>query len=63
MINFEKIKDMSLEELADTMANAIWDCDQCPIDEFCKMHEKDYSDEFITCSNTWKTWLKSEVEE
>lgn len=63
MTNFEKIKNLSVEEFAQVMSTAISDCDWCPICAFCKMHDKDYSDEFITCSSTWKTWLKSEVEE
>lgn len=63
MTNFEKIKNMSVEELAQVMDNAISDCDWCPINKFCKIHDNDHFDEFITCSNTWMQWLKSEVEE
>lgn len=63
MTNFEKIKDMSLEELADTMANELIDCDSCPIREFHELCNNDISDEFNSCADIWKKWLKSEVEE
>lgn len=61
MTNFEKIKNMSVEELADTIGNAILDCTFCPICNFC--------DRFIggdvlsvNCIKVWIEWLKSEVE-
>lgn len=63
MTNFEKIKNMSVEELADIMSNAIANCDWCPIREFHVLRNNDTSDEFETCAGIWKQWLKSEVEE
>ena len=63
MTNFEKIKDMSLEELADTMANELIDCDSCPIREFHVLHNYDTSYELMTCADIWEKWLKSEVKE
>lgn len=63
MTNFEKIKNMSLEELADTISNELIDCDSCPIREFHVLHNYDTSDELETCAGIWKQWLKSEVEE
>lgn len=63
MTNFEKINNMSLEELADTMSNAIVNCEWCPIREFHMAHNYDISHEFETCAGIWRQWLKSEVEE
>lgn len=63
MTNFEKIKNMSVEELADTMANELIDCDSCPIREFHTLCNNDTSDEFESCADIWKKWFKSEVEE
>lgn len=63
MTNFEKIKNMSLEELADTVSNELIDCDSCPIREFHALCNNDTSNEFESCTDIWKKWLKSEVEE
>lgn len=63
MTNFEKIKNMSVEELAHTIANAMVDCVWCPISEFCALHNNDTTQEFESCSESWEQWLKSEVEE
>lgn len=63
MTNFEKIKNMSVEELADTMANVMVDCVWCPICDFCALHNRDTTQEFDSCSGSWGQWLKSEVEE
>lgn len=63
MTNFEKIKNMSVEELTYTMSLAITDCSCCPIYEFCKTNRDDDSHKFNTCSGMWEQWLKSEVEE
>lgn len=49
MTNFEKIKTMSTEELADFICG-LADCRCCPI--YC-------SDR--TCKCSWVEWLKSEV--
>ena len=56
MTNFEKIKNMSVEELA-KISNELIDCDACPIQEFCRRVEE------IKCSKVWEQWFKSEVEE
>ena len=63
MTNFDKIKNMSVEELADTIANAMVDCVWCPISEFCALHNNDTTQEFDSCSESWEQWLKSEVKE
>lgn len=63
MTNFEKIKNMSVKKLADTMANAMVDCFWCPIYKFCAAHNNDTTQEFYSCSKSWEQWFKSEVEE
>lgn len=66
MTNFEKIKNMSVEELADKISWLINDCDECPICKFCKsayLRNNYKIQDFDTCSGTWKQWFKSEVEE
>lgn len=60
MTNFEKIKNMSVEELADTMNVIITNCYKCPIWKFC---EKNNYRDCRTCRATCKKWLESEVEE
>lgn len=61
MTNFEKIKNMSVEEFSYIMSSAITDCFLCPICEYCKMHDNNDNDshKFDTCSGTWEQWLKS----
>ena len=49
MTNFEKIKNMSAEELADFICELVY-CDHCPI---CCSSD---------CKYSWERWLKSEVE-
>lgn len=58
MTNFEKIKNMSVEELAHTMNIVISNCYKCPICEFCK---KNNCRNCRTCQSTWEKWLESEV--
>ena len=62
MTNFEKIKNMSVEELARLMDSVSSDCQECPIREFCdNIRFTIKSTSF--CKTVWKRWLKSEVEE
>ena len=63
MTNFEKIKSMSLDEIAYTLSLEIRDCYCCPIYEFCKIHINGDSHKFNTCVSMWEKWFKSEVEE
>lgn len=56
MTNFEKIKDMSVEELAEIL-NESFACDRCPNAEFCDCTIGE------SCTDTWIKWLESEVEE
>lgn len=55
MTNFEKIKNMSVGELADKLDESVA-CDRCPIEKFCKCVD-------VGCIETWIKWLESEVEE
>lgn len=54
MTNFEKIKQMSAEELAKKMYG-IFDCECCPLPN------KDCS--YIYCEEAWEKWLNEEVKE
>lgn len=72
MTNFEKIKNMSvdeivnkldkvlknmnIEEMADNL-DGIFTCELCPIEVFCHKNRK-----IITCKTVWEKWLKSEVQ-
>lgn len=51
MTNFEKIKNMSVEELEDFLAT-LAECSFCPADCFN-----------CSCDKAWMEWLESEVEE
>ncbi len=56
MTNFEKIKNMSIDELADKLEESLV-CDRCPISDLC---------EGIVggdCTKACMKWLKSEAEE
>lgn len=59
MTNFEKIKNLSVEELADTLNVVITTCCRCPISTFCR---KNYSRDCRTCQDMWEKWLESEAE-
>ena len=63
MTNFEKIKNMSVEELADKISWSMVNCDECPIRKFCNLYNDYKFQDFDTCSWTWEEWLKSEAEE
>lgn len=55
MTNYERIKNMSIEEMADYF-NEIFDCRNCPNDMFlCEGNG-------YVCTKYIKQWLESEVE-
>ena len=56
MTNFEKIKAMSVEEMARFMDEMLPDCDGCPAMKYCIVDHK-------TCEETIQKYLESEVEE
>lgn len=53
MTNFEKIKQMSVEEMADFLARMKYCC-CCPIKAFC------LNNDGIGCRNVFIKWLESE---
>ncbi len=57
MTNFEKIKNMSIEEIADKLDGLVSSCECCPIEVFCRKNKK-----IIACKTVWKNWLKREAE-
>lgn len=58
MTNFEKIKNMGIEEMAYKLDD-MTACVYCPIQKFCDKNRKTY---YIDCKTVWKKWLESEVE-
>lgn len=59
MTNFEKIKAMSVEEMANQIRNAadLSDCNMCPAATVCENCRG------ISCLGILTEWLESEVEE
>ena len=57
MTNYEKIKNMSVEEMAIFLYSYIADCEMCPAVESCKASRE------LTCKERLFEWLESEVEE
>ena len=58
MNNFEKIRSMNIDELAEKL-NESFACDRCPLEEFCDEND---SVPTASCTGTWKKWLEKEVE-
>ena len=56
MTNFEKLKNMSVDEMVDKLDD-VFTCELCPIEVFCRENRK-----VITCKSVWEKWLKSEAE-
>ena len=56
MTNYEKIKAMSVEEMADWINRTATDCDSCPEIKYCIPNHG-------TCQATIQDFLESEVEE
>lgn len=57
MTNFEKIKNMNIDQLAEKLDES-FACDRCPIGEFCDKLNLTY----MSCTDAWINWLKSEVQ-
>ena len=53
MTNFEKIKNMNIDQLAEKL-NDSFACDRCPIGEFCEKHN---STPDLDCTGIWGEWL------
>ena len=56
MTNYENIKSMSVDRLAEAIVN-IPNCEACPIVNKCRLFDKDWS-----CMIAVTNWLNSEVE-
>lgn len=56
MTNFEKIKAMSVEEMAKWFDEMSMECENCPAIKYCTVDHK-------TCEETIQGYLESEVEE
>lgn len=54
MTNYEKIKEMSLEEVAELMGEYA-DCLFCPMVGKCGIYDR--------CADRWKEWLSQEVKQ
>lgn len=57
MTNFEKIKNMNIDQLAEKLKESFV-CYHCPIKEFCDEYD---STPDLDCIDICKEWLKSEV--
>ena len=55
MTNHERIKQMTVEELAEFIDDRVSDCDGCPARVECKLAER--------CDKVMEIWLNSEVTE
>ena len=60
MTNFEKIKNMSVDELASECCKRLT-CAFCPIEDFCEPIVGGDA-RYVNCIKVWKKWLKSEAE-
>lgn len=58
MTNFERIKNMGIEEIAHKLNDMIFSCEYCPIQKFCDKNRENY----IDCISILEKWLKSGVE-
>lgn len=57
MTNYEKMKAMTVEEMAHKMANQCYGCGRCPAIKCCDINDT------LSCEETYEKWLESEVEE
>lgn len=63
MTNFEKIKNMSADEIAQKISQMIGTCAQCQIESFCSKLSKEVEfGEKTSCSRMWEQWLEHEAE-
>lgn len=58
MINYKKLKNMGIEEMAHKLNDLTYSCECCPIQKFCDKNMKPY----VGCMSIWGKWLKSEAE-
>lgn len=64
MTNFEKIKAMDIEKMANMINYITNDCEFCPAMEICNIYSDDGKYVSISCcKKEIKKWLESEVKE
>ena len=67
MTNYEKIKNMSIEEMAEWLDEILSEraCSLCTMKDIdqCGYEEQDYFGRIALCVRNRKQWLESEVEE
>ena len=67
MTNYEKIKNMSVEEMAEWLEEILSDnsCYPCKIKDIdkCGYFEKDFDSRCHLCIKNRKLWLKSEADD
>ena len=54
MNNYERIKKMTVDEMAETLSETATNCEFCRIKSLCNVD--------ITCSEAYKQWLVTESE-
>ena len=57
MTNAERIRQMTDEELAEMLDNAVHDCEYCQLYETCLLYP------YESCKSMLLKWLKEEAEE
>lgn len=67
MTNYERIKNMSVEEMAEWLEDTLSDnrcylCDKRDIDK-CGYFEKDFESRVTMCVRNRKKWLEGEAQE
>ena len=61
MTNYERIKNMSIEEMADCFSKFL-QCDNCIAEDFCnKINNRDDELVMMNCEQRLKVFLESEV--
>lgn len=55
--NYDRIRNMSIDEMAEYITNITISCENCPVYEKCSITAE------VNCSDMMKKWLESEVEE
>lgn len=62
MTNYERIKNMSVEEIA-VYFSKFSQCGNCPAEDVCnKISNSDDNSVLISCGQRMKEWFESEVE-
>lgn len=63
MNNYEKIKQMSVDEMANWLcecSECLSECSDCPIVDYCEEYSDLRGNLFLGCKDAWKSYLESE---